>query len=477
MRTFMLSLFAVAVLAPSARADEGMWLFNNLPEADGEGEVQASTLTDEWLDHVRLSSVRFNSGGSGSFVSPDGLVMTNHHVGADCSSKLAHASDKDYIRDGFYAKTQAEEIKCPDLELNVLIDIEDVTERRAGGGQAGHGRRGRQQGAEGEIVGDREGMRRSKTGLRCDVVTLYQGGQYHLYTYKKYTDVRLVFAPETQIAFFGGDPDNFEYPRYDLDIAFFRVYENGKPRRGRALPEVAPNGARDGELVFVSGHPGRPTALNTVAAAGVPCATCVLSRRSSVLNRRTRRARASRSQRAPENARQAERRPVRHPEQPQGLQRPRSPGCRTRRSWRQEAAEEEPRVEGAARRAKQQYATVLGRRSPAVEAKRQRDLPATRRCRARHRARSSFGIARDARAPRRREAASRTASACASTATRQLPSLELRLFSPAPIYDEHRRGDADRRRWSGCVEELGADRSVVEEGARRQDARRRARTS
>jgi hypothetical protein len=254
-------IFALLAMAVLARADEGMWLYNNPPRAQIEAKY-GFALTDEWLDHLSKASVRFNSGGSGSFVSADGLAITNHHVGADALQKMSSAK-VNYLRDGFYARSQADEIKCLDLELNVLQSIEDVTARvnaavpaGATGDAAAQARR--------KITAEIEKESREKTGLRSDVVTLYQGGQYHLYRSKRYTDIRLVFAPETQIAFFGGDPDNFEYPRYDLDICLFRVYENDQPVHPKDYLKWSPVGAQDGELVFVSGHPGRTSRLLTV---------------------------------------------------------------------------------------------------------------------------------------------------------------------------------------------------------------------
>ena len=246
----------------SIQADEGMWLFNN-PPRDQLKQKYGFDATDEWLEHVQKSSVRFNSGGSGSFVSPDGLVMSNHHVGADSLQKLGDA-EHNYYRDGFQARTLDQERRCHDLELNVLMSIEDVTDRVNASVKSGMSdqeafmaRRGTMAEIEKESL--------DKTGLRSDVVTLYQGGQYHLYRFKKYTDVRLVFAPEQQIAFFGGDPDNFEYPRYDLDICFFRAYENGKPAQIEHYLKWSRAGAGEDELVFVSGHPGRTSRLFTLA--------------------------------------------------------------------------------------------------------------------------------------------------------------------------------------------------------------------
>src|SRR3954453_8681412 len=243
-------------------ADEGMWLYNAAPK-DHIKAKYGFELTQEWLRNVRLSSVRFNNGGSGSFVSPDGLTFTNHHVGAECVQQLS-TKDKDYMKLGYYAKTQAEEARCPDLELNVLQDIEDVTakvdaavKKGMSSSEAGTAKRAAMSRIENECT--------QHSKLRCDVVTLYSGGMYHLYKYKRYTDVRLVFAPEFQAAFFGGDPDNFEYPRYDLDITFFRIYENDKPVHLEHFLKWAKNGVNEGDLVFVSGHPGNTDRLKTIA--------------------------------------------------------------------------------------------------------------------------------------------------------------------------------------------------------------------
>src|SRR5579863_8763254 len=194
-----------------AAADEGMWLYNAPPT----GIIKAKygfDLTQAWLDHVRLSSVRFNNGGSGSFVSADGLTFTNHHVGAGCVQQLS-SEGHDYIKTGFYAKTQADEAKCPNLELNQLVGIEDVTDKVNAGVKAGMSAAEAGQ-AQRAAMSQVEKDCSTATGLRCDVVTFYSGQVYNLYKYKKYTDVRLVFAPEFSIAFFGGDPDNFTYPRY-----------------------------------------------------------------------------------------------------------------------------------------------------------------------------------------------------------------------------------------------------------------------
>jgi hypothetical protein len=259
-RLFILALL-VALFVPFAPADEGMWLYNAFPK-DKVEKAYGFKVTQEWLDHVRLSSVRFNNGGSGSFVSADGLAFTNHHVGANCIQKLSTAG-ADYMRSGFYAKTRAEEAKCPDLELNVLVGIEDVSAKiRAAApstmsaADAGQAQRSAMSAVEKECA--------TSSGLRCDVVTLYSGEVYNLYKYKKYTDVRLVFSPEFDIAFFGGDPDNFTFPRYDLDISFFRIYENDKPVHLDNYLRWSTTGVRDNDLIFVSGHPGGTDRLITM---------------------------------------------------------------------------------------------------------------------------------------------------------------------------------------------------------------------
>src|SRR5437764_2801530 len=253
--SFSNSIFILALaINTSALADEGMWLFNAPPLKQLKEKHQFEP-TPQWLEHLQKASVRFNSGGSGSFVSANGLVITNHHVGADTLQKMGDAQHN-YLRDGFYAKTQADEMKSTDLELNVLMSIEDVTARVIGAVKPGM-TSDEAAGARNAIIAAIEKENKDKTGLRSDVVTLYQGGAYHLYRYKRYDDVRLVFAPEQQMAFFGGDPDNFEYPRYDLDICLFRVYENGQPARVENSLKWNSHGPSDGELTFVSGSPGK----------------------------------------------------------------------------------------------------------------------------------------------------------------------------------------------------------------------------
>ena len=238
----------------AATADEGMWLFNAPPLRQLKEKYNFEP-TPQWLDHLQKTSVRFNSGGSGSFISANGLVITNHHVGADTLQKIS-SQEHNYLRDGFYARTQTEEIKSTDLELNVLESIEDVTARVNGAVKSGM-TPNQASAARSSAIAQIEKESKEKTALRSDVVTLYQGGAYHLYRYKRYDDIRLVFAPEQQMAFFGGDPDNFEYPRFDLDICIFRVYENGQPARIDNFLKWNLRGPSDGELTFVSGSPGK----------------------------------------------------------------------------------------------------------------------------------------------------------------------------------------------------------------------------
>ncbi len=257
-----LTALAFGLCLTNMNANEGMWLYTNPPKAALKDKYGFDP-DPSWYDHLQKSSVRFNSGGSGEFVSADGLILSNHHVGADALQKFGD-EQHNYLRDGFYARTHEEEKRCLDLELNVLMSIEDVTARvnaavkaEMAPAEAFAARR--------SIMGEIEKESLDKTGFRSDVVTLYQGGQYHLYRFKRYTDVRLVFAPEQQIAFFGGDPDNFEYPRFDLDICLFRAYENGKPAQVANYLKWSTKGVSDGDLVFVSGHPGHTSRLLTMA--------------------------------------------------------------------------------------------------------------------------------------------------------------------------------------------------------------------
>jgi hypothetical protein len=247
------------LLTSLAMADDGMWLFNAFPGAKVKAKYGFEP-SQEWLDHVRLSSARAPNGSS-SFVSPDGLIFTNHHIAQECIHDLS-TGGKDYMKTGFYVPTRAEEPKCPGVEFVVLTGIEDVTAKvnavsKPGMSSADTGK------AQREVMSSLE-KDCSINGMRCDVVTLYSGALYHLYKYKVYSDIRLAMAPEFAMAFFGGDPDNFEYPRYDLDISFFRAYENGQPAKTPDYLKWSKTGINDGDLVFVSGHPGRTNRLLTM---------------------------------------------------------------------------------------------------------------------------------------------------------------------------------------------------------------------
>jgi hypothetical protein len=284
----LLALFGLQTLHITALADEGMWPFNNIPRAEIKKKY-GFEITDEWLKKVQLASVRFNNGGSGSFVSPNGLVLTNYHIVEDIVGEVS-TPDKDLAKEGFVARTRAEEIKAPNLELNQLISIEDVTSRVNGAvkpnstdAEAFAARRAEIAAIEAESS--------KETGLRSDVIALYQGGQYSLYRYKKYTDVRLVFVPEFQAAFFGGDPDNFNFPRYNIDMALVRVYENDQPVHPEHYFKWSTTGVKEGNLVFVTGNPGSTSRLDTVAHleqlrdTSIPIILRLLERREAMLKK------------------------------------------------------------------------------------------------------------------------------------------------------------------------------------------------
>ncbi len=260
-----ISIFAfvlVMVLSPLPLfADDGMWTFDNPPRKQWKERYNFEP-SDAWLEHVRLASVRVE-GSSGSFVSPNGLLMTNQHVASGQLQKLS-TSERNYRRDGFHASTPAAELKCPDLEINVLVSYEDMTARVQGAAKAGSSDKEANEARNAKIAAiEKEST--DKTGLRSEVVALYRGGEYWLYRFKKYTDIRLVFAPEEQIAFFGGDYDNFTYPRYCLDVTFFRVYENGQPLKTQNYLKWSAQGPADGEFVLAIGNPGSTNRLLTLA--------------------------------------------------------------------------------------------------------------------------------------------------------------------------------------------------------------------
>lgn len=253
----------VQVLSITAHADEGMWLLNGFPSQKVEKKYHFKP-TEPWLKHVQLSAARLANGCSASFVSKQGLVMTNHHCAHSCIAQLSK-SGKDYVAQGFYAKTEADEVRCPEIEINRLMEIKDVTQDILTATKN----------LESQAFNDARKAAMAKIektctngddSTRCDVVTLFYGGKYHLYKYHRYQDVRLVFAPEMAIAFFGGDPDNFMFPRYDLDVSFVRVYENGKPlvnENDYFRWSTAP--AKEGDLTFVTGHPGHTSRLLTIS--------------------------------------------------------------------------------------------------------------------------------------------------------------------------------------------------------------------
>jgi hypothetical protein len=260
--SFILPAALLLAAGSVIHAEEGMWTFDNPPLKQLAAKYNFHP-TQAWLDHIRLSSVRLNDGGSGSFISSDGLLLTNHHVARGQLQKNSTA-DHDYVRDGFYAPTLDAEMKSPDLEVNVLVGMTDVTARVQGAAKGIADEAKALKAREAEIAAI-EDESTKKTGLRSDVVSLYHGGEYWLYQYEKYTDVRIVFAPEQQAAFFGGDPDNFTYPRYDLDMAIFRVYKDGKPLSTPNYLKWSAKGAAPGELVFVSGNPGSTERNDTMA--------------------------------------------------------------------------------------------------------------------------------------------------------------------------------------------------------------------
>ena len=254
MKIWLAATAFVALLAgaTAARADEGMWTYDAFPA----GKVAATygfTPSKAFLDHVRMSSARIAGGCSASFVSPQGLVMTNHHCAVDCVEQLS-TPQQNFVQSGFYAKTAADEVKCPNFELDRLDRIDDVTKalQAATAGKSGRALIDAQQAKQAELSASCG----KSEAVRCDVVSLYHGGVYDLYHYKRFTDVRLVFAPEYGVAQYGGDPDNFNFPRYDFDVSFVRAYENGAPAATPDYLHWSPNGSKAGDVVFVSGNPG-----------------------------------------------------------------------------------------------------------------------------------------------------------------------------------------------------------------------------
>ena len=255
----ILVLFCLLAGPQASFGDEGMWTFDNPPLKQWKEHYNFEPPAG-WLDKVRLASVRLNDGGSASFVSPNGLIITNQHVANGQLSKMS-TKEKDYVKDGFYAPTREQEVKAADLEANVLVSFEDVTARVQAAVKDPKLASEQRKAVSAEIEKDCT----AKTQLKCEVISFYSGGEYWLYRFKKYTDIRIVFAPEEQISFFGGDYDNFTYPRYDLDITFLRAYENGKPADTPQFFKWSENGAADGEFVVLPGNPGSTARLLTVS--------------------------------------------------------------------------------------------------------------------------------------------------------------------------------------------------------------------
>jgi V8-like Glu-specific endopeptidase len=259
-RSIALSLALALSVAGGPSAEEGMWPLNRFP-ADALRAKYGFTPSPAWLEQVQLGSVRFAEGCSGSFVSPGGLVMTNYHCIVQCVDAVS-TKERNFAATGFSAAAQGDEVRCPGMELNQLTAITDVSDRVASATK----------GKEGEAFADARRAvfaaieKECATGdeVRCDVVTLYRGGKYDLYKYRRFQDVRLVFAPEFDVGFFGGDPDNFMFPRYNLDVSFVRVYEGGRPLAAKHWFRWAPDGGKPGDLAFVSGHPGGTSRLFTV---------------------------------------------------------------------------------------------------------------------------------------------------------------------------------------------------------------------
>ncbi|MFG6489334.1 S46 family peptidase [Roseateles sp. BYS78W] len=252
MRKTMLTVLLAST--PLAWSAEGMWTLDNPPLARMKAELGAAP-DAAWFEHVMRGSARIAGGCSASFVSPEGLVLTNHHCAVNCVEQLS-TPEQDRVKQGFLARERSQEVACPAMEVNRLEAISDVTKdvKAATKGLQGQAFKDAYNAATAKITqactGDAGATR------RCDVVDLYHGGQYKLYRYHRFQDVRLVFAPEQPVAFFGGDPDNFNFPRYDFDMSVVRVYEDGKPAAVKDWLPINPNGPQAGEAVFVTGHPG-----------------------------------------------------------------------------------------------------------------------------------------------------------------------------------------------------------------------------
>ncbi len=301
MKRNLIAAIAVATLSFStaALADEGMWTFDNFPSKAVKAKYGVD-IDQAWLDNVRGASVRLSSGCSASVVTKDGLVLTNHHCVRDCAQNLSTAK-VDYVKEGFSTASREDEKLCPGMQAEILSTISDVTARVSG---AAAGKTGQDfvKARDAAIAAiEKEGCAGREKDYRCQVITLYQGGQYKLYTYRKYSDVRLVFAPEQVMAFFGGDPDNFNFPRYDLDCSFVRLYENGKPAATPAHLKWSTAAPKAGDPVFISGNPGSTQRLltaeqlETIRDVSLPDTLLLLSELRGRLIRSARKARSTRA--------------------------------------------------------------------------------------------------------------------------------------------------------------------------------------
>lgn len=252
LQKFLLSVLTIFLVHP-LHADEGMWTLDNLPE-ERLKEKYDFKANPTWVKKVQLSSVRLANGCSGSFISKEGLLMTNHHCARGCIQNLS-SKKNDFISSGFHAKARGDEKKCPAFEVNRLVDVSDVTENIL---EATKDKEGKaySDAKKAKMAELEKACAKNSEDYRCDTVSLYHGGEYKLYKYRRYQDVRLVFAPEDSIAAFGGDPDNFNFPRYSMDMTFLRVYEKGKPLENKYWFPWAEEGAKKGDMTFITGHPG-----------------------------------------------------------------------------------------------------------------------------------------------------------------------------------------------------------------------------
>lgn len=254
-----LLLFCFLLNVPAFLADDGMWTFDNLPLKQWK-ERYGFEPSQAWIDKVRLASPKVNNASAG-FVSPNGLIATNHHVASGYIERLS-SKERDLLKTGFYAKTRAEELKIPDASASVLFSYDNVTDRVLNAAKSGANDAEMAAKRSTEIAAIEKDC---PAGLRCEVISFYSGGEYWLYRFKRYTDIRLVMAPEEQAAFFGGDYDNFTFPRHDLDFTFLRAYENDEPAETPNYFKWSETGAAEGEFIVVSGYPGSTARLLTVA--------------------------------------------------------------------------------------------------------------------------------------------------------------------------------------------------------------------